>query len=52
MIDLAGMPKDRFVQNMKDFKAGTKPATVMGQLAKGYSEAQIEAIAGYFSAQK
>jgi len=52
MDDLAGMPKDRIVQHMKDFKAGTKPATVMHQLAKGYSETQIEAIASYFSAQK
>lgn len=52
MGDLAGMPRDRIVQHMNDFKAGTQPATVMQQLAKGYSEAQIEAIASYFSAQK
>lgn len=52
MNDLAGMPKDRIVQHMKNFKAGSKPATVMQQIAKGYSDAQIEAIAGYFSAQK
>ena len=52
MNDLAGMPKERIVQHMRDFKAGTKPATVMQQLAKGYSETQIEAIAAYFSAQK
>ncbi len=52
MNDLAGMPKNRIIENMKDFKAGTKPATVMQQLAKGYSDAQIAAIADYFSAQK
>ncbi len=50
--DLAGVPKDRIVQQMKDFKAGIRPATVMQQLAKGYSEAQVEAIASYFSTQK
>lgn len=52
MNDLAGMPKEHIVQRMKDFKDGVKPSTVMQQLAKGYSEAQIEAVASYFSAQK
>jgi cytochrome c553 len=37
---------------MLDFKAGRKPATLMHQLAKGYSDEQIVAIAGYFAAQK
>lgn len=37
---------------LKAFKSGARPATVMHQLAKGYSDAQIEAIAGYFAAQK
>jgi cytochrome c553 len=27
-------------------------ATIMHQLAKGYTDEQIEAIAGYFAAQK
>ncbi len=49
---LAGMPASYIVDQMKAFKAGTRPATVMHQLAKGYSDAQIEAIAGYFAAQK
>ena len=31
---------------------GARPATVMHQLAKGYSDAQIEVIAAYFAAQK
>jgi cytochrome c553 len=37
---------------MQDFKAGRKPATIMHQLAKGYSDDQIQAIAAYFAAQK
>lgn len=49
---LAGMPAGYLVEQMKAFKAGTRPATVMHQLAKGYNDAQIEAIAGYFAAQK
>ena len=49
---LAGMPASYVVEQMKAFKAGTRPATVMHQLAKGYSDAQIDQIAAYFAAQK
>ena len=49
---LAGMPASYIAEQMKAFKAGTRPATVMHQLAKGYSDAQIDAIAAYFAAQK
>jgi cytochrome c553 len=49
---LAGLPKDKIVQNMKDFASGDKPATVMHQLAKGFSATQIEAMASFFAAQK
>jgi cytochrome subunit of sulfide dehydrogenase len=49
---LAGLPASYVVEQMKAFKAGTRPATVMHQLAKGYSEAQIDAIAAYYAAQK
>lgn len=48
---LAGMPRDQMVTQLRAFKAGTRPATVMHQLAKGYSDAQIEQLAGYFAAQ-
>lgn len=49
---LAGKPKADIVQKMQDFKAGRKPATIMHQLAKGYTDAQIDAVAAYFAAQK
>ena len=49
---LAGANKDEMVKKMFDFKAGRKPATIMHQLSKGYTDAQIVAIAGYFAAQK
>ena len=48
---LAGMPAIYMVEQMKAFKAGTRTATVMHQLAKGYSETQIEQLAAYFAAQ-
>jgi cytochrome subunit of sulfide dehydrogenase len=49
---LAGLPASYIVEQMKAFKAGTRPATVMHQLAKGYSDAQIDSIAAYYAAQK
>ncbi len=52
MVPLAGYNKADLVKNMSDFKSGTRPATIMHQLSKGYSESQIEAIASYFAAQK
>lgn len=52
MESLAGVNKDDIVKKMLDFKAGRKPATIMHQLAKGYSDDQIQAIAAYFAAQK
>jgi sulfide dehydrogenase cytochrome subunit len=53
MIALAGVPKEVTIQKMLDYKAGRVPAaTIMHQLAKGYSDEQIAAIAGYFAAQK
>jgi cytochrome c553 len=53
MTALAGVPQELIVQKMLDYKAGRMPAaTVMHQLAKGYSDEQITAIAGYFAAQK
>ncbi len=53
MQSLAGSPKEVIVQRMMDFKSGKVPsATIMHQLAKGYSDEQIVAIAAYFAAQK
>lgn len=48
---LAGMKREDLVAQLKAFKAGTRPATIMHQLSKGYSDAQIEAVASYFAAQ-
>jgi cytochrome c553 len=49
---LAGLPKSFIVEQVKAFRDGKRPATVMHQLAKGYTDSQIEAIADYLSAQK
>jgi cytochrome c553 len=49
---LAGTPKADMVAKMQDFKAGRRPGTIMPQLAKGYTDPQIESIAAWFAAQK
>jgi len=46
---LAGRDKGELLQTMKDFKTGKRPATVMHQQAKGYSDEQLELISNYFS---
>ena len=52
MDSLAGVKADESLKKLLDFKNGRKPATIMHQLAKGYSDEQLQAIAGYFAAQK
>jgi cytochrome c553 len=49
---LAGRPKDDVVRKMQDFKTGRLPGTIMPQLAKGYTDEQIDLIAGWFAAQQ
>ncbi len=49
---LAGLDKAYLVEQLTAFREGRRPATVMQQLAKGYTPAQIEQIAAYFAAQK
>ena len=52
VVSIAGLDKAYMVAQMKAFKSGTRPATIMHQLSKGYSDAQIETLATYFAAQK
>ena len=49
---LAGLPKEQILAQLKAFKDGTRPATIMHQLAKGYTDEQLNLIAGYFATQK
>jgi cytochrome c553 len=49
---LAGKPRAELLARLQEFKAGTRPSTVMQQLARGFSDAQLEQLAAYFAAQK
>ena len=48
---LAGQPANVLVQKMKDYRDGKLPASIMHQLAKGYSDEQVALMADYFSKQ-
>ncbi len=48
---LAGAPANVTIQKMKDYRDGKLPATIMHQLAKGYTDEQIALIADYFAKQ-
>lgn len=52
MPTIAGLDQAYIVKQMKDFKSGARSATVMQQIAKGFNDEQIEALAAYFSMQK
>ena len=49
---LAGQPKQALSAALHDFKTGKRQATIMTQIAKGYSDEQIEQLAAWFAAQK
>jgi len=52
VLPLAGLPRDYIAAQMRALRDGQRQATVMHQIAKGYTDAQIDALAAWFSAQK
>jgi len=46
---LVGMPKDYMLLQLKAFKDGSRPATVMHQITKGLTDAQVNTIANYYA---
>lgn len=51
MAKLAGEPRERLLAKLRAYATGEEPSTIMGQIARGYSEAQLALIAGWFAAQ-
>ena len=49
---LAGMPSGQFVKTMIDFREGRRPATLMGHVAKGFSDEDLKGMGAFFAAQK
>ena len=52
IASLAGVPADRIIAMLAGYKSGALPATIMHQIAKGYTDEQIKLVAGYFAAQQ
>jgi sulfide dehydrogenase cytochrome subunit len=52
VIPLAGLPREHIASQMRAFRDGQRPATVMHQIAKGYTDTQIDAMAAWFASQK
>ena len=49
---LAGQPRENLAASLRAFKSGARPSTIMTQIAKGYTDEQIELLAAFFAAQK
>jgi len=49
---ITGLERTYIVTVLQEFKAGSRPATVMHQHAKGYTDQEFELLAEYFSRQK
>ena len=52
MPGLAGLSATYFVEQMKAFREGKRQATIMHQIAKGYTDEQIAHLSAYFAAVK
>ena len=51
IVSIAGTDKALLLQKLLAYKKGELPATVMHQHAKGYSDAELERLADFFSRQ-
>lgn len=49
---LAGQSSDTLLRSLRDFRDGKRPATIMHQIAKGYTDEQLQALANWFAQQK
>ncbi|MEK7990385.1 MAG: c-type cytochrome [Thiotrichaceae bacterium] len=49
---IGGLSAETIKEAMNGYKSGDRPGTVMGRIAKGYTEAEIDAMAGFFCEQK
>lgn len=50
IVGIAGRPAAETEALLKAFRANERPGTIMGRIARGYSDAEIAAAAAYFAA--
>ncbi|MDX1353559.1 MAG: hypothetical protein R3254_11155 [Thiomicrorhabdus sp.] len=51
MPPLAGMPVEQFTKAMIAYREGTRPAIIMDRVARGFTDAEIDAMAVWFEKQ-
>lgn len=51
MPNIAGMPANYMKKRMREYKQGSRPSTIMGRLARGYSDEEIALMARFFAKQ-
>jgi len=49
---ITGRNADEMVAAMAEFRSGAKPSTVMGRIAKGFTDDEMRPIAAWLAAQK
>jgi cytochrome c553 len=49
---IAGRPAIEIAATMNAFRANERAGTIMGRIARGYSEAEIAAIAAYYATSR
>ena len=49
---LNGRDRAEIVKAMQDFRSGARAGTVMDRIAKGFTDAEIQAIAAWYAEQK
>jgi cytochrome subunit of sulfide dehydrogenase len=49
---LAGLDRAAIVRAMQDFRTGQRAATVMDRIAKGFTDAEIQAIAAWYTTRR
>jgi len=52
VVSLAGLPRDFIAKSMRDFRGGQKAGSIMPRISRGYSDAEIDALAAHFSGLK
>jgi len=48
---IAGISVDYFIETMDEYKSGKRPSTIMGRIAKGYTEEEVKLMADFFAKQ-
>jgi cytochrome c553 len=52
VLRLVGLDRAAIVRAMQDFRSGTRAATVMDRIAKGFTDEEIQAIAAWYATQR